>query len=202
MGELEGSRRLMYLLWRFRAAAATNKQDKVYGLLGLCDNDMTQRLGVDYIISWQEVFQKTTAFLIDELQDMRILVSSAGSNTDGIPTWVSDWSQEIMNYCFDRTDRAASGLESHDVQMQGHLRFNAQESDSITLPLRSFSIQCSKLRIQAYLVGWVAESSDREDMSSSWTPEWLVMQCVYTLMSLQACHSKSLGRYDRRYAVT
>lgn len=95
----ESDRKLSVLLSRHRPSMATNPRDKIYALLGLCDERELDELGlgVDYNLPLEELFTIVAKKIIQHDKNLDILsatiISKAHqSGAESLPSWVPDWS--------------------------------------------------------------------------------------------------------------
>jgi hypothetical protein len=86
-----GEASLDLLLNLVRQADATDKKDKVYGILGLLDPNVSEDIIPDYSLSERQVY---TDFMISIVKNSRRLeqIMFGGISTEkGWPSWVPDW---------------------------------------------------------------------------------------------------------------
>lgn len=92
-----GGDSLLQLLYDNRNAFCTDPRDKVFGILGLMEDNSPYLRLIDYHLSVQEVYTQTAANLITDSQSLRLLsaagyrYSSSVSKDDLTPSWVPDW---------------------------------------------------------------------------------------------------------------
>ncbi|MCJ1257316.1 hypothetical protein MMC24_005141 [Lignoscripta atroalba] len=95
---------LLVVLRLFRSRLASDPRDKIFGILGLLQP--SERLIVaDYRLSTSEIYQQTTAAIINHTGNLSILIDIdeyAGVVAD-VPTWCPDW-----------TTGSASGVDIYD----------------------------------------------------------------------------------------
>ena len=92
-----GPPNLLDILLLLRMSKTTDPRDKVYAFAGLADTGEELPLQVDYIVSWQEVYRRTCVHIISSCQSLDVLLS-CGSGAEGLPTWVPNWSDPIMDH--------------------------------------------------------------------------------------------------------
>ncbi|RYP76601.1 hypothetical protein DL771_001670 [Monosporascus sp. 5C6A] len=87
------SRDTSQVLAMFRSRLATDKRDKVFALLGLVDSSLTQlSKSADYSLNWRQVYQRTTAKLINMTVSLMPLVRGREFDKDPIlPSWAPVW---------------------------------------------------------------------------------------------------------------
>ncbi|CAG9981223.1 unnamed protein product [Clonostachys byssicola] len=99
-----GNLDLLALLRQFSNRHSSDSRDKIFALLGLCDQ--TQTLSPDY--SWDEVmvYAKYTIQMIQQKKSLSPLNGDIGrKNGQDIPSWVPDWKAT-----FDESDRGRLAL--------------------------------------------------------------------------------------------
>ena len=79
------------LLSLVRRANATDKKDKVYGILGLLDDTISSGVIPDYSLSEQQVYTKFMISLISATQRLEQIIYGGISVEEGWPSWVPDW---------------------------------------------------------------------------------------------------------------
>lgn len=92
----ENNRKLSVLLSRHRPSMATNPHDKIYALLGLCDEGELRELDldVDYNLPLKDLFSGVAAKIIQHDKNLDILSATIlhMSEVETLPSWVPDWS--------------------------------------------------------------------------------------------------------------
>lgn len=85
---------LLDVLNKSRNCSATDPRDKVYGLLGLVGQHISNAIAVDYSLKPIAVFTKiATSFLLEqELLDVLKHTSNQHIDTSNCPSWVPQWS--------------------------------------------------------------------------------------------------------------
>jgi hypothetical protein len=82
---------LEYLLLSVNASCS-DPRDKVYGILGLCDDEVRRAVPIDYNATLDEVLTTITAYLIQSLKTMAIscqkIFLCTKSHQDGVSSWV------------------------------------------------------------------------------------------------------------------
>src|SRR3569833_2160784 len=78
----------------FRRRMATDKRDKIFGLLGLLvDPDERKALMADYSVDWRQLYRDTIAKLIPIMDDLIPLIRRREQVRDPLlPSWVPDFS--------------------------------------------------------------------------------------------------------------
>lgn len=82
---------------KLSGVAATDPRDYIFGMAGILNQDFT-RLGinVDYSLTVQEVFSAFASAYLEAHGDLELLgFSQFPKRTQGLPTWVPDWSMGI-----------------------------------------------------------------------------------------------------------
>lgn len=92
---------LAELLALFRWSRATNKIDKIYGLLGLAPSEDRDLVKVKYSISPSECYTRVMFALLEQRKDLSLLmdctVPSFVRRQPTLPSWVPDWSYDASN---------------------------------------------------------------------------------------------------------
>ena len=73
----------------------SDPRDKVFGLLGLADNNVTAAISADYSKMVQDAYRDVARYVLQANGDLSIF-SFAGlgrANVPGLPSWVPDWSR-------------------------------------------------------------------------------------------------------------
>lgn len=116
---------LLDLLLSFSSTLAGDKRDKVYSLLGVAKPFSIPLLEINYSVSWQEVYRRTTIYIIQGLRTLNILVC-AGSPSSDLPSWIADWNDKVLDCETDLDwDPAVSVLKTLSA---GGLRFKSGEN--------------------------------------------------------------------------
>lgn len=86
---------LRYLLHLTAAHATSDPRDKVYGVLGLLNDECRQsaRLAPDYRRKWAEICMDTTMYLIESEDMLDILIEEWPRSIEGAPSWALDFSK-------------------------------------------------------------------------------------------------------------
>lgn len=84
---------LARLLYLSRASLATDRRDKIYGLLGLASDTKAVGLAPDYKATPETVFKDLTTSLLREYGRFEIFALRSLDRTtdDSLPSWVPDW---------------------------------------------------------------------------------------------------------------
>jgi hypothetical protein len=68
-------------------------RDRVYGILGLLDSDIRERIPVDYSKPVEQVYTEFTKLIIESSRSLEVLVRAGlCRGPSPCPTWVQDWS--------------------------------------------------------------------------------------------------------------
>jgi hypothetical protein len=115
---------ILSLLREFSNRKASDERDKVYALLGLCD----QNTGIrpDYLSEVRETYMLATIDIILHSQSLSVLTGDLGrKERRDLPSWVPDWSAT-----FDEHDRKRVRLFNH-YNACGDVRGTILEDDRI-----------------------------------------------------------------------
>lgn len=118
---------LFELLRDTRDSLCSDPRDKVFGVIGLVEDDEARLLPVDYALSFQQLYTGLAAYWIDKSHDIRFLsiVNTQRNAFLGLPSWVPDWSctairapnPEPLEISINMVDRYSSRyLNSLDIQ--------------------------------------------------------------------------------------
>jgi hypothetical protein len=83
------NRPLLAMLHLKQSAKCTDPRDRIYSLLGVCDN--SQDFKVDYGKSVQDVYMHWTCAQIDITQRLDVFSACNNSKSIGLPSWVPDF---------------------------------------------------------------------------------------------------------------
>lgn len=85
---------LFELLRDTRNSLCSDPRDKVFGVIGLVEDDEARLLPVDYALSFQQLYTGLAAYWIHKFHDLRFLsiVNTRRNAVLGLPSWVTDWS--------------------------------------------------------------------------------------------------------------
>lgn len=136
--------RLTEILQDSRFCLATNPSDKIFSLLNMlpvvpAESDLAWLLTVDHSLPVAEVYMRAARYCIEKEFSLEVLGYKASfSNTDGLPTWVPDWTsqrlfpiQRISNPIHYRSQFHRSATRKR-VSL-------ARRSDNNKLPVATFS---------------------------------------------------------------
>lgn len=90
-----GEESLLEVLRVCRRKLCSDPRDKLYGILGLLDEDIRNEFPVDYGLSVKEVYVRVFDYLLCTTEQLNVLCEAVhfplhtGSN---LPTWIPDWS--------------------------------------------------------------------------------------------------------------
>ena len=84
---------LIEVLYESSLSQCTDSRDRVYSILGLATIDEKMPIPIDYNLSSEAVYHNLTRFLIEDTQSLEVLkYVEHPKSTNGIPSWVPDWS--------------------------------------------------------------------------------------------------------------
>jgi hypothetical protein len=86
-----GEASLDLLLNLVRKADATDKKDKVYGILGLLDPTISEDIIPDYSLSERQVYTNFMISIISKSRRLEQMMFGGISTEKGWPSWVPDW---------------------------------------------------------------------------------------------------------------
>lgn len=90
---LEGTD-LFQTLGKTWASKATDPRDKIFGVIGLHNDNKTASLAPDYSLSVYEVYVGTFAYLLANLRHFEVLLNAAGTERQvSLPSWMPDLQQ-------------------------------------------------------------------------------------------------------------
>jgi len=89
---------LLSVLYRGRNCSATNPRDKVYALLGLIDQRVSDAITVDYNQSPEDTFISLAVYLLGTQRRIDILlhVKDQSLDTRSFPSWVPRWDTKCI----------------------------------------------------------------------------------------------------------
>jgi hypothetical protein len=119
------NRSLLAILYCVRSSRCTNAHDRVYALLGICNDG--EGIKVDYNSSIHDLYINWTWNQIENTKRLEVLSACNGSKAVGLPSWVPNLENGLAN---DRNDLTAfvqtfcvDGLHFHDSS--GKLLYSA-----------------------------------------------------------------------------
>jgi hypothetical protein len=86
-----GAVSLDLLLNLVRQADATDKKDKVYGILGLLDPAVSEDVIPDYSLSERQVYTNFMVSIIKKSRRLEQIIFGGITTEEGWPSWVPDW---------------------------------------------------------------------------------------------------------------
>ncbi|KAH6620421.1 heterokaryon incompatibility protein-domain-containing protein [Boeremia exigua] len=119
---------VLAVLSKSRNCSATDPRDKVYALLGLMHPDFSAQFGIDYSLSYPEVFIKVARILADAETD-------SNTHTDNISLSTAAWRQRIQHTELPPTREP---LSPADTEYLTHL-ISAQQNQNLTHKILSRS---------------------------------------------------------------
>ena len=142
--------RLLQFLGKFRDWKASDARDKVFALLGLVENDLSQyEIAPDYQLSTEQTFVNTARNILKYTSDLRLLSYCSASDTPGqgfvLPSWVPDWSH-----------RAEMAIPFDDGVVG---RFCTSNACASTTANCAFLDQSTLLGLEGYIIDSIAEIS-------------------------------------------
>jgi hypothetical protein len=90
---------LLPLLCKGRVCAATDPRDKVFALLPLLEDALTENLSADYAKETVEVFTEVAIWLLSVAGLSFLPCVRGGSKFTDLPSWVPDWSLHAPEQC-------------------------------------------------------------------------------------------------------
>lgn len=110
-----------------RKASVTDPRDKVFGILGLVDPEVSKKITPDYKRSVQQVYTDLTTLLIQNSGGLdQILLG--GLVKQGWPSWVPDWRVPLKRHHVRKL-----GENKADGGIQGSYRFETENSHPILI---------------------------------------------------------------------
>ncbi|KAK4120457.1 hypothetical protein N657DRAFT_648950 [Parathielavia appendiculata] len=142
---------LVYATWVFKS---TDPRDKIYGILGLVDDQVRAAWDIDYHSPPIQVFAAATRRLIEHSGSLKIFscVQDASKRTiDTYPSWVPDYSLPYFNMMCNGGSFAAAGKLTHQPPQ-----------------LVPSSPSWSRLRVRGHIFDTIVETgNDRTDHVNS-----------------------------------
>ena len=107
----------MINLWTFRSRKCGNPRDKVYAILGICNDVKMGDITVDYSSSVAQVYYETAEYILRKERSLKLLSAcqSYGSSAE-TPSWVPDWSIDARFRPMRSMISWESGVEEEDVR--------------------------------------------------------------------------------------
>lgn len=158
---VESQNTLMMNLWSFRSRKCGNPRDKVYAILGICNDVRMGDITVDYSFSVARVYCEAAKFIFRKAGSLKLLSAcqSYGSSVE-LPSWVPDWSMDARFRPMSPMLSWEAGEEEEDVRRT----FNASGSRSaqvnISEDMRAMTTQgmiCATISVLGTDIGNDAE---------------------------------------------
>ncbi|RDW63429.1 hypothetical protein BP6252_10974 [Coleophoma cylindrospora] len=92
------------ILRRFRTKKSSDPRDKVFGLLGLADEEAFASLAPDYSLSREKVMLRTAVEVIFKSSGLEALAGSV-TGPSSVPSWMTDWAEPPMGSELERLSR-------------------------------------------------------------------------------------------------
>ncbi|KAL8840531.1 MAG: hypothetical protein Q9170_001284, partial [Blastenia crenularia] len=126
--------------WHFKA---TDPRDKLYAVLGFCDDATDARFRPDYDSSIEDVYKMWTAVLLERGDECALPLPMAGLGIartyTGLPSWVPDFA--TSSYEVNLRSEAIGQLPSRAYQASGAKAWTDIVVDSLTARIRLNAIQ-------------------------------------------------------------
>ena len=175
-------------LANYRYYKATDPKDKVYALLGLVTEALTENWIYDYSLDYQTVYLKVAEHCLLYQGSLECLgYCNASAQDPGLPTWVPNWNHPSVRHPLAYHAKQKSGIGGPDPKLE---RMYSPSAD-VTSKIRhlSFSIpQRPKLITEGICIGravtispphyQVAVEDSESEILRKWEPGNL--QCIYT----------------------
>ena len=115
-GERTNLHRLLNLT---RTVFSTDPRDKVYGLLGLMEDDLVRLIKPDYADSVSNVYHAFTIAIIKATGTLDVIRHASPNANSGFPSWVLDWTFAPENAPLNLSDAAfaSSGSSRADARV-------------------------------------------------------------------------------------
>ena len=155
---------LMMNLWSFRSRKCGNPRDKVYAILGICNDVQMGDITVDYSSSVARVYYETAKYILRKERTLKLLSAcqSYGSSTEN-PSWVPDWSIDARF----RPMKSMIDWEAGEVEADVRRTFKASGSHSaqvnVSEDMRTITTQgmvCSTISVLGTDIGNDANFDD------------------------------------------
>jgi hypothetical protein len=93
-----GNGSLNQILELARSSHQSDLKDKVYGIMGLLDQNVTRFISPDYTLSISEVYIDLAKAVVDGTQTLEILLHKemASQSQLSLPSWVPDWTVAFL----------------------------------------------------------------------------------------------------------
>ena len=123
----ENQNTLMMNLWSFRSRKCGNPRDKVYAILGICNDVRMRDITVNYSFSVARVYCEAAKFILLKEGSLKLLSAceSHGFSAE-LPSWVPDWRIDARS----RPMRSIISWEAGEEEEEVRRIFNASGSRS------------------------------------------------------------------------
>ena len=118
--QLKGERTSLYRLLNLtRTVSSTDPRDKVYGLLGLMDDDLVRLIKPDYRDTVIKVYHAFTIAIIEATGSLDVIRHASPNANSSFPSWVPDWTFAPENAPLNVSDAAfeSGGLSRADYRV-------------------------------------------------------------------------------------
>jgi hypothetical protein len=176
-------RRVPELLRYTKHLSCSDPRDRIYGLLGLCDesdplSEAVAELLPDYSRTVEEVFTDVACLFIDHASSRELLtqVDASFGNDAGLPSWVPDWRLPETSLVFEYLQHATSRSDArHSVQSL------LTVADRSTRILSMYGIKLDSLS-EPLLYSF--DAADMQTMLSAMTVVWIKLISIVPHQSL------------------
>ena len=133
---------LMMNLWSFRSRKCGNPRDKVYALLGICNDVRMGDITIDYSFSVARVYCEAAKFIFRKERSLKLLSAcqSYGSSVE-LPSWVPDWSMDARFRPMRSMISWEAGEEEEDVRRTFNAAGSRSAQVNISDDMRAMTIQ-------------------------------------------------------------
>ena len=180
---------LLDCLVMYRFARTSDPRDKVYSLLSFAKPYKDDLFPVNYTTSWQEVYRNVFVYVLENTYCLDIL-SQAGLNDHGFPTWIPDWTNPIS----DKHSRSINIISATRDLVAGELYTTESCSaggDLSTSHYNQIVHTNSELQIIALAIADITGVFDAEPLASE--PTLLAPALSARMHFLAAPHGNSMG---------
>lgn len=152
---------LMMNLWNFRSRKCGNPRDKVYAILGICNDVKMGDITIDYSFSVARVYCETAKYILKKERSLKLLSAcqSYGSSAE-TPSWVPDWSIDARFRPMRSMISWEAGEEEEDVRRTFKASRNHSTQVDVSEDIRAITAQgmvCSTISVLGTDIGNDAE---------------------------------------------